>query len=76
VATRVVLGSIELVSYILHCVDLELVNRRKDRSSGVGLKSSGCAIAQAVIRRLPGFESGLGHMEFVVDKAELGQVFS
>jgi hypothetical protein len=40
----------------------------------------GRAIAQAISRRLPtaahGFESGLGHVDFVVDKAELGQVFS
>jgi hypothetical protein len=35
----------------------------------------GRAIAQAVSRRLPGFEPMSGHMRFVVDKVALGQVF-
>jgi hypothetical protein len=37
-------------------------------------------IAQAISRRLPttaaGFEPSSGHVEFVVDKVTLGQVFS
>jgi hypothetical protein len=36
----------------------------------------GHAIAQAVSRRLPGFELRPGHVGFVVDKVALGQVFS
>jgi hypothetical protein len=36
----------------------------------------GCAIAQAVSRRLPRFEPRSGHMGFVVDKVALRQVFS
>jgi hypothetical protein len=38
-------------------------------------RSSGRAIAQAVSRR-PGFDPKSGHVGFMVDKMELGQVFS
>jgi hypothetical protein len=47
----------------------------KDSLCAVPHISEGRAIAQAVSRWLPGFEPGSGHMGFVVDKAELGQVF-
>jgi hypothetical protein len=36
----------------------------------------GRAVAQAVSRNLPQWRYGSGHVEFVVDKAALGQVFS
>jgi hypothetical protein len=73
------LSSVQLhrVSFTDYIVwDMELVKRRNDTRSEVSLKNSGCAIVRAINRRLPGVESGSGHTGFVVDKVELGQVFS
>jgi hypothetical protein len=52
--------------------------RRSTALSQIGKVTvlAGRAIAQAVSRWRPGFESGSGLMGFLVDKVALGQVFS
>jgi hypothetical protein len=75
--------SISYLHYQQHCVMrnsvvgnklLKLTMDHKNLRSNIS--SEGCSIAQAVIRRLPGFEARSSHMGFVVDKVALGQVSS